>query len=140
MTYEARADGYLRIEPPLDWFDIKESGFHLENQSFPNGRYPTISLTLEQVDSETRTGFTRSVTAALVEPERGGGVDFRKLGDDVKALVEEMTPLGRKVSGQILVRPVYSGDGGTWRVVVDEEGVREEFARHQWPDGTEVNS
>jgi hypothetical protein len=28
--------------------------------------------------------------------------------------------------------------GDIWRVVADENGVRKETARFQWPDGTEV--
>ena len=139
MGYQARADGFLQVEPPLEWIDIKSSEFYVENQTSPNGRYPVILLGVEETDRETRTGFTRDLTCSVAVPDSSSVVDFRHLEDDIRKLIEELEQTGRKASGQIIVQPLHYGDGGIWRVVVEGDEVRKEDARLQWPDGSEVD-
>lgn len=136
MSYTATVAGYLTIEPPLKWLEIRESRFLAENQNAPKDDTDVV-LHLERNEVETEEGISTIITSAMAIPCRSS-FDCRNMHEDVGLFVEEMKRIDRTVRGEIVAQPRDYGDGGIWRVVVDEEGARKEMAKLQWPDGTEV--
>lgn len=136
MSYTATVAGYLTIKPPLKWAEIRESRFLLENQADGN-RDTDVVLHLEREEVETEDGISTIITCGMAVPCRPS-FDCRNLKEDTRLFVEEMRKLGRSVSGEMIVQPRDYGDGGIWRVVVDDEGARKEMSKLQWPDGSEV--
>jgi hypothetical protein len=136
MTYTATVAGYLTIEPPLKWSEIRESRFLVENQA-DGSRDTDVVLHVGREEVETEEGISIIITCRMAVPCRQT-FDCRNLDKDTGLLVEEMKKLGRTVQGELVVQPRDYGDGGIWRVVVDYEGSRKEMAKLQWPDGSEV--
>lgn len=138
MSYSAIVGGYLEIEPPLKWSEIRNSKFFVDNN--PSGRSdPDVILRLDREDVETEEGISTVFTCKYAVPYRQESVyDCRKLDEDCALLFEQMKETGHTLKGELVVQPRDYGDGGVWRVVVDEEGARKEMAKLQWPDGSEV--
>ncbi|AXH66277.1 hypothetical protein SEA_SATIS_116 [Streptomyces phage Satis] len=136
MSYTATVTGFLTIEPPLKWSEIRESRFLLENQA-DGSRDTDVVLDLDREEVETEEGVSTIITCSMAVPCRRA-FDCRNLDEDTGLFVEEMKKLGRTVRGEMVAQPRDYGDGGIWRVVVDEEGARKEMAKLQWPDGSEV--
>lgn len=134
MSYTGSVNGYFTIDPPLKWAEIKESRFYLEDK--PDSRDdPGVVLRVERSDQETDDGVSIVFTCSMALPWRDS-FDCRDLEKDTKALADEMEKIGRTVRGQMVVNGEWAGD--IWRVIADEQGVRKEEARFQWPDGTPV--
>lgn len=136
MSYTATVGGYLTIDPPLKWSEIRDSPFLLENQ-VDGTRDTDVVLHLEREEVETDEGLNTVITSKLAVPCRQA-FDCRNLDEDAGLFVKAMEGIGRTVRGELIVQPRDYGDGGIWRVVVDEEGARKEMAKLQWPDGSEV--
>lgn len=136
MFYIARVDGYLTIEPPLKWSEFRESRFFIDTNVSADD--PDVVLRLEREDVETDEGVSTVFSCRIAVPCRKGAYDPRNLAEDCSLLFEELKKSGHTLNGELIVQPRDYGDGGIWRVVVDEEGARKEVARLQWPDGSEV--
>jgi hypothetical protein len=129
-----RVLGELCIEPPLTLAEIKQSSFL--STSDGGTRVADVVLQLTQETRETDTEVVTVITCERAVPWTTSTYDAGNLLEDVKELVAECGE--RKVSGQMIAY-----DTEIWyvtRVVVDEDGVREEVAKMIWPDGTEVES
>lgn len=136
MSYLASVDGQFMISPPLEWFQIRNSRFYLENKVTVSRDDPGIVLLVEEEISETDKGFDTVRTCSTAVPWRES-FDCRNLERDAKAFVEAMREIDRSVSGEMVVTSTeYAGD--IWRVVIDKNGARKETARFTWPDGSEV--
>lgn len=134
MSYTGSVKGAFTISPPLKWSEIKNSRFYLDDK--PDSRDdPGVVLDVERADEETDSGVSIVFTSSVAVPWRES-FDCRNLEGDVQALVVEMAESGRTVQGQMVVSGDWVGD--IWRVVADEQGVRKEMARFQWPDGSDV--
>lgn len=136
MSYLASVDGQFVISPPLEWFQIRESRFYLDNKGTVSRDDPGIVLLVEEEISETDKGFSTVRTCSVAVPWRES-FDCRNLEKDATAFVEAMKKIDRSVSGEMVVTSTeYAGD--IWRVVIDKDGARKEEARFTWPDGSEV--
>jgi hypothetical protein len=137
MSYTARVGGYLTIDPPLRWSEFRESRFFIDNTTV--GDDPDVILRLEREDVDTDEGVTTLFSCKIAVPLRVGSIyDPRNLAEDCGLLFEELKKSGHALKGELVVQPTDYGDGGIWRVVVDDEGARKEMAKLQWPDGSEV--
>lgn len=136
MSYYARIGGYLKISPPLKWSEIRNSEFFPDTMASTYG--PSIALYAEREDVETDEGVSTLITSNSAGPVTDTDFDCRNLGKDVESLASVMKELGHQVEGVLIVQPRDYGDGGIWRVISDADGVRKEFAKLQWPDGSEV--
>jgi hypothetical protein len=136
MSYIATVAGQLTLDPPLKWVEIRESMFFLENQA-SGMRDTDVVFHLEREEFETDEGVNTVFTCKLAIPCRET-FDCRSLDEETALFVRKMAEIGRTVRGELVVQPRDYGDGGIWRVVVDENGTRKEMAKLQWPDGSEV--
>lgn len=125
--------GELRIEPPLKLSQIKASSFLPVGDG--GGRIAEIELQLARDETETDTSLVTVVTCNRVAPWTSSPYDARNLLESVEALMEECA--GHDVTGQLVM---YDSEflGCVARIVVDENGVREERAQLVWPDGSEA--
>lgn len=137
MSYTAFVGGYFTIQPELKWSEIRNSKFYLDNKPQVSRTDPGIVLRVDSNEVETDEGVNTALTCSYAVPWRES-FDCRALDEDADALVKAMEEIGRTVRGEMVVQPRDYGDGGIWRVVIDEEGARKEMARLQWPDGSEV--
>lgn len=137
MSYQATVSGFFAVSPPLNWLEIKESGFLEESQG---SRFPRTSIVLnvESAETETDQGVSQIFTSNVAVP-CGRAFDCRNLDEEAENFVTAMNAIGRTVKGVMLVQPHDYGDGEVWRVVVDENGVKKEMAELKWPDGTSVD-
>ncbi len=137
MTQMARVGGYLKIEPPLKWSEFRESRFFIDNNI--NSDDPDVILRMDREDVETDEGVSTAFTCKIAVPlQQDGFYNPRNLVEDCDLLFEELKGLGHTLSGELIVQHRDYGEGGIWRVVVDDEGARKEMAKLQWPDGSEV--
>ncbi len=137
MSYSARVDGYLEIDPPLRWAEFRESRFFVDNSVSDDE--PDVVLRMDREDIETEDGVSTVFSCKFAVPLRvGSAYDPRNLAGDCGLLFEELKKTGHTLAGELIVQPLDYGDGGIWRVVVDDEGARKETAKLQWPDGSEV--
>jgi hypothetical protein len=137
MAYSANVEGYLTIDPPLEWKDIRESKFYAEGGTEV---FPDVKFKVDQQYEETERGHNTVITATYVIPYKSFDFACRTLTEDCMVLFEEMKGVGRALTGELIVQPTHYGDGWPWRVRVDERGAHEEHAKLQWPDGSEVPS
>lgn len=137
MSYRSLVRGALRIEPPLNWSEIRQSRFYVEGSNdFPRATadLPDVVLRVEREDTETDTGLTTVLYCTTAVPYSESRYPACTTAEDVAELRDAFP--GHTVTGEIVL---YGDDpGDIRRVVADENGVREERARHLWPDGTEV--
>jgi hypothetical protein len=136
MSSTGTVNGFLTIEPPLKWSEIRESPFFVNNQSKPSEDTDVI-LYVEEEETETEAGRSVVITSSVAIPCRPA-FDCRALEEWTKLFVKAMKAIGRSVCGVMIVQPRDFGDGGVWRVIVDGGGVRKEDAKYMWPDGSEV--
>lgn len=134
MSYTGRVSGYLSVDPPLKWSQIKDSRFYVENKVVTRGT-PSAVLHVDREDVETDTGVNTVLTCRVVGPFRDSPYDARSMEEDVVELVKEFT--GHTFRGELVVDGDDFG-GDIWRVVCDEDGVRKEQAQLLWPDGSKV--
>lgn len=134
MAARMRVVGEFRIEPPLTLAEIKQSNFLPASEG--GSHVGDMVLQLDHSSTETDTEVVTVITCKRAVPWTTNTYDARNLLEDAKGLVAECGE--HKVFGQMTAY-----DTETWyvtRVVVDEDGVREEEAKMIWPDGTEVES
>lgn len=136
MSYTGHVSGSYRIDPPLKWSEIRESRFLEQNQKASKDQTDVVLL-VDSEERETDDGVTQILSSNTVVPCRPA-FDCRALDEHTEMLVVAMREIGRTVTGEMLVQPHDYGDGGIWRVVVDENGVRKDMAQLTWPDGTSV--
>jgi Family of unknown function (DUF6205) len=127
--------GEYRIEPPLKWVQIKESSFLPSDRG--GSQVSDVVLQLTEEERETDEGVFVTVTCDKVAPWTASTCDPVNLLDSVKDLVAECA--GHNVTGEMIA---YDTEylGYVTRVIVDDEGAREERARLVWPDGSEAES
>lgn len=135
MSYDSTVRGELRIDPPLKWGQIRESRFYdADGIGRPGDRQPDVLLDVEREDTETEEGIVTRLHCRRVIPYQSAPYTARTLLEDVRELYEAFP--GHAVRGQLVA---YDEEPGQiWRVVADDAGVRKEWARLVWPDGTEV--
>lgn len=136
MSYTGSVGGQFAIDPPLKWFEIRDSRFYLENKADVSSDDPGVILLVDEETKETDEGDSTLRTSYLAIPWRES-FDCRKLDKDVKALAKYLEGIGRTLRGEMVVSGEWATD--VWRVVSDEQGVRKEAAQFKWPDGTDVS-
>lgn len=136
MSYLAHVEGSLAINPPLIWAEIRSSRFFDQNQKERSDQTDVVLL-VNSTEVETDRGIDTILACNTAIPCRES-FDCRDLRAQTESLVQAMQEIGRTVRGEMLVQPHDYGDGGIWRVVVDEKGVKKEMAQLVWPDGTPV--
>lgn len=132
MSVRVTVRGEFRIEPPLDWFEIKDSPFSVTKNGLDD---QDVILAITNKNIETNRGIETVISCDRVIPLMEAPYDARNLLEDVRALRAKFE--GHAVTGEMVV---YNLDepGDIRRVIAGPDGVREESAQILWPDGTPV--
>lgn len=135
MSDSTRVVGHLTITPPLNWAEIRSTRFYTAVAGGRHsGNMPDMILQVDSREVETDEGVNTVLSSQFVVPCTDSRYRLRSLTEDVKELCE--TFKDHEVRGELTLWGEDYGD--IRRVVVDEDGVREEKATLSWPDGSEV--
>lgn len=134
MGYDARVVGYLTIAPPLNWAEIRNSRLYAATTNGRSARLPDVVLQVDSREMETDQGVTTVLSSQFIVPCTESRYQVRSLAEDVQEAID--TFKGHEVRGTLTLWGEEFGD--IRRIVVDEDGVREEEAILSWPDGSKV--
>lgn len=132
MSYLTELDGDLTINPPLNWAEVRENPYHLnENDD------KCILLVVDREEILTNEGLLHKWSCHTVSPSSSSFNDHRHLLTQLRELI---TLIGDQhtVSGEIHVTGSRWGDIA--KVRVEDGEVTWLVPTITWPDGTEQKS
>lgn len=133
MGYVTHADGFISIEPPLTWGQIKESPFLPEGYGFGNEDCD-IALVITEVSVETDEGILVVRTAPKVQQRHAEEPRNNSIEAHLQALVDAFP--GHEFTGRFNMEGEDSGD--LWRVKVIGRKVRRFDPTFVWPEESEL--
>lgn len=137
MGYYSRLSGSVSISPFIGYLELKNAGYDLDKKNYREeiellGGYGELYFELDTEAVDTMEGVLTRIAAVSVEVYDGDEMKAYGLVDSLMKVVADFGE-SHRFNGAIYV---YGEEGGDiWRVLVDDNVVKEEHPQLIWPDG-----
>lgn len=133
MGYNSRLTGFIDIDPPLTFSEIRE----MRRESAQTSGRGLFYFDIKEDDVETNEGVLAKQTCPRISVANGSELRAYDAEAELREMVRWAAAEGRRFIGTILVLGEENGD--IWRLRVSDDGkVIKETAEITWPDGAKV--